>query len=599
MKNSLVEVGVDQLIQHPYHQSVYQVTTDDYLEESLKRTGNEPVYPIIVVPVINPTIPDLYWVVSGMNRLNTLKQMGLREVVVIVRKVKDETELKNLIIDLNKHRIKTGCEVKMEFRHYGEMYPDQRGIPGSRYSKIGKEMGRSKDRIKDFVMLDSFFKGEGDVILEKIFGNELSVSQGFLIKKVVEKYPEKFTSEGSFEKLCDRSFDFKRLDYSLSNLDLNDETEFDLMKRYLQKDLTTDDFRDLLVKMGKVEEKKESHKKNKVTIPEIDPNYISNHVHLIQGNNRTVDFVNPFGKLINCIVGSPPYGDLRLNGTDPSIETGHNMTGREYGVYLSETYERYKQFMSPEGSIYVIIDDFRNKLGSLSCSIEHFVVEMERKGFFLVGRYVWWKNNPQPRSHKSRNMVNGFEMVYRFVLDPENYYTNPNLFIELDEKEQGIYSGCTNTDNRGHTTHGGLYYQPNLKKPRNTFDEDVCKQIVLDNIQGLDDDFRKNIDVIRGNAQRPEDYFRKDGENRHTSTSPQYLTMTLILESTQPGDLVVDIWNGVGGTMESSLQLRREYIGVELEENYFRQTQRRCQMIESELGELKIGTNKPDLGIAA
>jgi DNA modification methylase len=274
------------------------------------------------------------------------------------------------------------------------------------------------------------------------------------------------------------------------------------------------------------------------------------------------------------------------------------MTGREYGIYLSETYERYKQFMSPDGSIYVIIDDFRNKQGSLSCSLEHFVVQMELKGFYLVGRYVWWKNNPQPRSHESKNMVNGFEMVYRFTLDPKKYYSNPNLFIELEEELEGFQVGCTNTDNRGNTTRGGIYFQPPLKKPRNTLDDETGKQIVLDNIDGTEEDLIRNINIIRGNVQHPEDYFRLDDEKRHTSTSPQYLTMTLILESTKPGDLVVDIWNGVGGTMESSLCLKRDYLGIELEENYIRQTQRRLQILESEVGKHRIGQQQTELRIA-
>ena len=589
MKKEVLKISVDQLLQHPFHQLVYGMTTDDFLEESIIRTGNEPVYPIVVVPMNKPELPNYNWVVSGMNRLNTLKQMGVKEVEVIFMDITDETEIRNLIIDLNKQRIKTGHVVMMEFRHYCEMYPEQRGIPGNRYSKIGKEMGRSKDHVKKMVMLDNHFHGEGDVVLEKIFGGELSVSQGFKLKETVENHDQISWSEDLFRKLCNPTFDFKRLDYSCSNLDPNDDLEFDLMKMYLQKDLTTDEFRDKLEKMGKVEQRKDNHKKNKVSIPEIDENYKSEHVHLIHGNNREVEFTNPFGRLINCIVGSPPYGNLRLNGDDPTIETGHNITGREYGIYLSETYERYKQFMSPDGSIYVIIDDFRNKQGSLSCSIEHFVVQMELKGFYLVGRYVWWKNNPQPRSHQSKNMVNGFEMVYRFTLDPKKYYSNPNLFIELEEGLDGFQVGCTNTDNRGNTTRGGIYFQPDLKKPRNTLDDETGKQIVLDNIDGTEDDLIRNINIIRGNVQHPEDYFRLDDEKRHTSTSPQYLTMTLILESTKPGDLVVDIWNGVGGTMESSLCLKRDYLGIELEENYIRQTQRRLQILESNLTEHRIG----------
>jgi DNA modification methylase len=582
-----VIVSIDKLVPHPYHQKVYSTSSIESLTDSIIRTGNRPVYPVIVIPF--PDLEEKFWIISGVSRVDSLFLLGIQEVEVIVQEITDETEVKTLIIDLNKQRVKSGREQLNEFRHYCEMYPEKRGIPGNRYSKIGKEMGRSKDRIKDFVMLDNFFHGQGDVVLEMIFGNELSLKQGETLKKVVEKYPEKFTSEVTFKKLCDRSYDFKRLDYSLSSLDPNDETDFELVKLYLQKDLTTEEFRDQLEKMGKVEQRKDNHHKNKVSIPEIDENYKSEHVHLIRGNNREVEFTNPFRRPINCIVGSPPYGNLRLNGDDPTVETGHNLTGREYGVYLSETYERYKQFMSPDGSIYVIIDDFRNKQGSLSCSLEHFVVEMERKGFYLVGRYVWWKNNPQPRSHESKNMVNGFEMVYRFTLDPKKYYSNPNLFIELEESLEGFLVGCTNTDNRGNTTRGGIYFQPNLKKPRNTLDDETGKQIVLDNIDGTEDDLIRNINIIRGNVQHPENYFRAEDEKRHTSTSPQYLTMTLIMESTKPGDLVVDIWNGVGGTMESSLVLKRDYIGVELEENYFRQTQRRLQILESNPTELRIG----------
>jgi DNA modification methylase len=184
-------------------------------------------------------------------------------------------------------------------------------------------------------------------------------------------------------------------------------------------------------------------------------------------------------------------------------------------------------------------------------------------------------------------------MVYRFTLNPKKYYSNPNLFIELEESLEGFQVGCTNTDNRGKTTRGGVYFQPNLKKPRNTMDDETGKQIVLDNIDGSEDDLIRNINIIRGNVQRPENYFRLDDEKRHTSTSPQYLTMTLILESTKPGDLVVDIWNGVGGTMESSLCLKRDYLGIELEENYIKQTQRRLQMIESESSGKIVSLNSP------
>lgn len=170
--------------------------------------------------------------------------------------------------------------------------------------------------------------------------------------------------------------------------------------------------------------------------------------------------------------------------------------------------------MAEDGSIYVVVDDYRLDNGAHACSLEHFVVEMENKGFYLVGRYTWVKDNPMPRSYADKDMVNGFEMIYRFSLDPKGYYCNPDLFLELDkEKSKGFKSGCTNTDGKGNTTRGSSYYQSHLKKLRNTLDEKTCD------------------DVIKGNVANPDHYFRQAEEKKHTSTFPMYISSTLILES--------------------------------------------------------------------
>jgi len=516
--------------------------------------------------VTEPDKPDLYWVVSGMKRLNTLKEMGSTEVEVTVREIGDQKQIENLIIDLNKVRTKTGRELLMEFRHFLEMYPDKRGKKvGCRYSKIGKEIGETKFRVKDLVMLNTFFHGEGEVVLEKIFGGVLSVNQGMKLKTVVEDHTEKFGDPKLYERLSDGSFDFNRLEYAVRNLNLDDEFEFEQAKSYLKKDITPDEFHKKLVQMGKAIKTINNHKKGKVNVPEVDMDYRSNHARLINGDNRFVLDTNPFGRLINVCIGSAPYIDFRLNGEDKNEETGHNMTGREYGMYLAETYEKIKPFMAQDGSIYVILDDKRNDNGAYSLYLEHFVVEMERIGFQLVGRYTWSKTNPQPRNYKVKSMVNGFEMIYRFSLNPSECYYNPNMYLELEEQEIRFTKGCTNTDNKGNTSQGGSYCQSHLKKVRNTLDDQTC------------------IDIITGNVSNPEDYFRQEGEKRHTSTTPLYLTSVLILESSKPGDLCVDVWNGVGNTMESALLLQRDFVGIEKEENYFIQSQRRLQMIESDI----------------
>jgi site-specific DNA-methyltransferase (adenine-specific) len=549
---------------HPFHEEVYESDVSDSLEESFVRTENVPVYPILVVPV--PNLLGWFWVVSGMNRLLTLIKMGKKDIEVLVYETTDEKEIKNLIIDLNKQRFKSGRELLREFRHYLSMYPEQRGVPGNRYSKIGKELGRSKDWVKNMVILNNLFEGEGDIILEKIFGKELSVSEGFQIKKVVEKFEDKFATEGSLEKICDPKFDYKRLEYGLSNLSIDDDHDYELLRTYLLKDLTTQEFYKKLQQMGRVRKIVNDHESNKVNVPMFEDVFTSENTHLIHGNSFEVEFKHPFEKQIRCLVGSAEYGNRRLNRESTETSPGHHMNGQEYGMFLAGVYVRYKKFIAPDGSVYVILDDYRHEDGALSCYLEYFVTEMLKNGFYLVGRYIWVKENPMPRSYRDKDMVNGYEMVYRFSLNPKNYYCNPNVFIELEKGEhEGFQEGCTNSDGKGNTSRGSDYYQSHLKKLRNTLDERNCK------------------DIIRGNVCNPEDFFREEKEKRHTSQSPIYLTSTLILESTRPEDLVVDIWNGVGNTMTSALLLGRKYVGIELNKEYYDQTCRRIQMTEEML----------------
>jgi len=561
---TLKTISVDNLVQHPYYAQVYQNCATDYLVSSIKRTGNQPIYPIIVVPI--PDEEDRFWIVAGYKRLQILLEFGNYEVEVMVYDIAGEKEIKNLIIDLNKQRLKTGHELVMEFRHCLEVYPAKRGVKGNRYEKIGNELHLNKEQVKDLVILDKFFAGQGESILDSVFDFEgININQANTLMKIIDQFPEKFSSDKTYVKLCNRKYDFTRLKYVVETLNIEDEDDFRIGETYLLREKNITEFKKILMQLGKIESRQKAHEDSKTEVQSVNDEFTTEHTHIVNADNRFVDLGNKFGKKIKGLIGSPPYGDKRLNGNELGIDTGHNMTGEEYGKYLAETYARYIPEMEDDGSVYAIIDDFRLKNGELACSLEHFVVEMQKVGFYLVSRYVWIKNNPMPMNYKVKQMVNGIEFIYRFVLDPVNYYTNENLYNENalpDGAKYMISHGCTNQSKDGKTTRGGDYVQSELKKLRNTLSEQEC------------------INAIQGNVANPETFFVQVGDKKHTSTAPIYLTSVLILECTQEGDLVADCWNGVGNTMDSALLLNRLYWGVEKEENYFDQTCRRAEITE-------------------
>lgn len=71
---------------------------------------------------------------------------------------------------------------------------------------------------------------------------------------------------------------------------------------------------------------------------------------------------------------------------------------------------------------------------------------------------------------------------------------------------------------------------------------------------------------------------RPAGINWHPTAKPTSLMALYILQSSQPGDLVLEPFMGAGSTILAALAFGRRAVGVEIEESYFDQT---CERIEA------------------
>jgi site-specific DNA-methyltransferase (adenine-specific) len=61
----------------------------------------------------------------------------------------------------------------------------------------------------------------------------------------------------------------------------------------------------------------------------------------------------------------------------------------------------------------------------------------------------------------------------------------------------------------------------------------------------------------------------ENGKNIHDTEKPVELMKILIENSTQKGDIVLDPFVGVGGTVLACIESERDYIGIELDGNYY------------------------------
>ena len=75
----------------------------------------------------------------------------------------------------------------------------------------------------------------------------------------------------------------------------------------------------------------------------------------------------------------------------------------------------------------------------------------------------------------------------------------------------------------------------------------------------------------------------KDGKNIHDTEKPIELMEVLVNNSSQENELVLDPFMGVGSTGIACIKNNRNFIGMELDENYFNIAKERIEEIEGQL----------------
>ena len=82
----------------------------------------------------------------------------------------------------------------------------------------------------------------------------------------------------------------------------------------------------------------------------------------------------------------------------------------------------------------------------------------------------------------------------------------------------------------------------------------------------------------------------KERQSWHPCQMPELLLARIIAASSNPGDLVLDPFNGSGTTAAAAMQLGRDYCGLEISENYVENTKIRLEELKGKHRETLFGT---------
>ena len=243
---------------------------------------------------------------------------------------------------------------------------------------------------------------------------------------------------------------------------------------------------------------------------------------------------------VNMILTSPPYFSLRNYGLKDQI--GLENTIDKYIKNLMKIFKECYRVLSNKGSCWVVIGDSYID-GSLSNIPHRFAIEMVKRKWIQRNTIIWNKTNPKPESVKTR-LGTSNEFLFFFTKIRQDYYFDVDS-IRIP------YKDVNNIDVKS-PRHHSISGQFQRHSP--IFQNKLGK-VPLDFIQSSK--HSGNIGKKSG---------LKDIE--HIAVYPKSLCFLPIKSGSRINDTVLDPFCGSGTTGSAAIELKRKFIGYELNPSF-------------------------------
>lgn len=234
-------------------------------------------------------------------------------------------------------------------------------------------------------------------------------------------------------------------------------------------------------------------------------------------------------RCVDLLVLDPPYNlNKEFNGRKFSKRTVDDYTG-----WLNEIVTALKPLLKTSASIY-ICGDWLSSMSIFAVATSHFIVR---------NRITWERE--KGRGAKS-NWKNASEDIWFCTVS--NTYTFNLDAVKLRRRVLAPYRQRDGSPRDWQSTRSGNF--------RDTHPSNVWSDITVP-------------------------FWSMPENTIHPTQKSEKLLAKIILASTNPGDLVFDPFLGSGTTSVVAKKLGRQYLGIELDEEYCLLTERRLELAES------------------
>lgn len=333
---------------------------------------------------------------------------------------------------------------------------------------------------------------------------------------------------------------------------------------------------------------------------------------------------------VQCVVTSPPYYALRKYAgaqetawaDGSAFALGQEPTPELYVEHIVEVFREVKRVLRPDGTLWLNIGDshaagghggggafmeMRGPNGSEAWAhrseakgwrkpppglkqkdligIPWMVAfALRADGWYLRSDIIWSKPNPMPESVTDRP-TRAHEYLFLLSKERRYYYDHEAIKEGLTESSLKRISQPSFESQTG----GDKDYGPNsnrsMRKTLENFKRKTDKQRGHSRkhagFNGRWDNMTKEEQAALGRNKRTVwTIAPRPFRGAHFATFPPQLVEPCILAGSRPGDTVLDPFNGSGTTGLVAIQHGRDYIGVDISDEYLAMTRERLGLGE-------------------
>jgi len=260
-------------------------------------------------------------------------------------------------------------------------------------------------------------------------------------------------------------------------------------------------------------------------------------------NKSSHDLSDLEDESVQMVFTSPPYWGQRTYTNDKN-ELGAEKTKEEYIERIVNHLFACHRVLKNDGSLFLNIGD-THKDKALHSVPHRVLFGLEDKGFMLVNTIVWKKKNKLPNT-KNYGLTPSYEFIFHLVKSKDFYYDE--ILMPIKNKKPASAQICTRKNGRDNFSDLGKVIISGLKDGKK-----------------IEDYWTKNIVHTAVASQA---VIRKYDGVDHPAPFPKEITILPILQTTKPGDVVLDLFAGSGTTGATALLLGRKTIAYELNPSY-------------------------------